>query len=682
MAAFYFAYHWNPGDEAVTAIVVAVLSIYSVAGFWFGRRLFLRAEDVPWAAGSKALPASWSLPGRLISTRFARKCSPWRAFARKEWQHQESTLVLFVIWALGHLAAIGLRNFYPRHTDAREILDMAWLLWVIVPLVAGSVAVAEERRLNTHEGELCAPFSTRKQFVIKLAMVIAVGVGLGGVVPYLLEIGAKAIGLGSEMEPSNLRLFFLEGGAAVVLVAFYASTLTNRVVPALATAMCLPIGLGGAYDILANGDRFFSFFHRTIFICMAWPLMAVTMLWLAYQNYTTLRTGWRIWLRNFGCAVAAFAAVALLSVGIYNRLWELVMNLEPPHGAARIAGPGHATIVESRVVHWLSVLLPDGRLWIGQRARNLSMTISGAFVPGTNWVALAGCDDGAAALKADGTLWNVTDAAHLQQIGSDSDWQKVAGVSRVFLALKRDGTAWEWGRVVDYARIRSYVVPLVAEPARLGEDSDWADIIAPTGGGPIELIKKDGTICELPSLHLDGGNGPRPLRRGRITAGKLGPTGTNWISFANCARFGEGDLAIRADGTLWACGDVPDEIFGIAAPSGPHLDAVRVGDKSDWAQLAKSSLHTVALKSNGAFSVMAMNSQTRRPSKYDDWIGVGAQFQYTWALAKDGTLCCWEDNRDDWDLSTPILERRPFLRLSRRPVIDYNILDSKDLKQD
>src|SRR6266481_3226417 len=64
-------------------------------------------------------------------------------------------------------------------------------IWLVVPLLAGCTSVAEERKLDTLQGQLCLPISSRVQFAIKLLFVLVVG---GVLSPLLLGL-AEGIGL-------------------------------------------------------------------------------------------------------------------------------------------------------------------------------------------------------------------------------------------------------------------------------------------------------------------------------------------------------------------------------------------------------------------------------------------------------------------------------------------------------
>jgi hypothetical protein len=48
------------------------------------------------------------------------------------------------------------------------MLEFWWVLWLGLPFLVGSAAVAEERKLGTLEGQLCLPTTRRTQFAVKL----------------------------------------------------------------------------------------------------------------------------------------------------------------------------------------------------------------------------------------------------------------------------------------------------------------------------------------------------------------------------------------------------------------------------------------------------------------------------------------------------------------------------------
>ena len=142
------------------------------------------------------------------------------------------------------------------------ILELFWGLWLVMPMLVGAAAVAEERKLGTLGSQLCQPFQRRKQFVMKLCVVVLLTVLFGVVAPLLLEgerilpanhleLGGLEPGWQSHLSPA--QLFFCNGlgilsvylpmltlaGMAIAIgaISFYASTLTRNTLQALAPAV-------------------------------------------------------------------------------------------------------------------------------------------------------------------------------------------------------------------------------------------------------------------------------------------------------------------------------------------------------------------------------------------------------------------------------------------------------------
>ena len=67
--------------------------------------------------------------------------------------------------------------------------------------------------------------------------------------------------------------------------------------------------------------------------------------------------------------------------------------------------------------------------------------------------------------------------------------------------------------------------------------------------------------------------------------------------------------------------------------------------------------------------------QSKRPSKYADWLAATEGYGGAWALAKDGTLSCW--NEFNWQAYSTGLGKI-ILGPTRRPVFSVNILEQQN----
>jgi hypothetical protein len=699
MATFLASLHWIDNDALMERVVFCVMTAYSALGFFVARRLFLGAEDVPlaWTGRQISLPKVRGLPLRWLGFGLQKRRGPCSALIFKELRMQEVTMVLLPLLAFLHLAALGARHFAPEWAARKQVLDFAGFLWLAAPFVVGCVAVAEERRYNTLESLLCLPVRKRNQFLVKFAVVMALGIALGGLVPWVLEnVGGDSrqwIGFGP------LR-GLVSAAAGMAAASFFASTMSRGMLQAFTVGLLFPILLLTAVGILLPkfglGSAVISF-GGLLFPALAVPSFLIAYFWMAFRNYKLLQTGWPLWAGNLIRVFAVFASVLLVASAIYARSWEYFMPLEPRHGPARLSGPGQAIIAGAGGDQCFYALLPDGRLWAGKtdRARpdRQLKNLSGRFVAGSNWVDLAATyTEGAAALKSDGTLWKFSRRAGSGQIGSDSDWKKVVAAGSFFLALKQNGTIWGWG--YDGSGIlpghlntngRPDAIP---GPVQLWQDSDWVDVFAK--GQPM-AVKRDGSLW---TWGYDG----KPVS-GRITnysvyhrLVRADLEGTNWASLA-------GDdwltMGVRTDGTLWAGAQRPlhinpadrpsiPTIFGSQIPRGGVLELGHIGTKSDWVGVSMDGDQFLAIEADGTFWAINRNSfQTQHPSRYQDWLAASGGFLWeNWALAKDGTISCWRDvfqlAPDDYEGPYNDGKSHFFsLRPSRRPLASINILGAK-----
>jgi hypothetical protein len=679
------ASHWmdlnnNHDTTLLHSIFYWALAAYAVAGVLWARRLFLGAQDVPWTGGQISLTAVRGVSFRWLAFAFTGRQNRWTALVKKELQLQEITMFLIPILVLFHLAALTICHFAPERIP-KEVCNVVPFIWLAaVPFVIGCVTVAEERRLNTLESFLCLPVSKRASFAVKFVVALVLGIVLGGIVPWVL------LRMGGVIRPRDFELKnAVEIAAGIVGIAFYASTMSRGLLQALPTTACIPTVAGMVIALVSKftDQTGMLFTHSSLFPALAWPAAIITFLWLAFNNYKRLQIGWRVWLGDFTRAGAVAGCVTLATFAIFDRSWELFQTLEPRHGPARISGAGQASIGVSQ--EGLCVLLPDGRLWIGkklwagEKKHRTLKSISGGFAHGSNWVKMAASFKEAVAMKSDGTLWKIPNGSDIRQIGSDSDWKEIAAGVGTFMAVKQDGTLWGWGidangMLSGHLNHHGDDIP-VADPIRVGDDSDWVNVFIPDDQYALG-VKRDGTTWQWGYFQQFGPDG----QWGR---GAVHPVrqmvhwpmeGTNWSSIVS---FWGLTLGIRTDGSLWAAGNVPSKIFGEKDRSGMNLQAVRVGTKLDWVALS-GKWQFAALEANGTLWTMEYQygswDQVKRPSQYADWLAATEYYSLTWALAKDGTLTCWNEFTIDWPDDDAPFMKRFFLGPTRRPVLSVNIL--------
>jgi hypothetical protein len=692
--------------------LIPALLIYAVAGFIWARRMFLAAQDAQWLGGTISLLSLTSAESK-IETAAPRRKKPLMALLRKEIQsHQISFLIAFGLLML-HGATLVFRKFYPlaRSSELRFAVEAVPLLWLLVPWLIGCVAVAEERKLGTMESQLCLPVTRRLQFAVKFAVVLLLGLLLGGLMPGLIEYIGTLAGVSSEIvKPHFLKdsgIFFatvLEmaiGAGAIATISFFASTLTRNTLHALGAA----IVFGGAFIALLDWvdvERFrngYSLWHGPLIFVAGFPVATIAIIWLSFSNYKWLYAGRKIWLRSVLVLSASLVFTGFAVAFIYQRPWELAMPMEPHHGPARLTGSVRPSIYMP--INRIIALLPDGQLWLTTnylwkeldryeevwdkqgrtnhvRKIKASIPTGGMFVEGSNWVDLAANDYnvGAAALKSDGTLWQILSwrdktnsfsrdfwldlSPKPRRIGSDKDWKVVAASGSSFLAVKTDGTLWGWGGNGERwfgADSDKYVT----QPVRIGTDSDWAGLFAEDYGAL--LMKRDGSIWTL--SKIGGEDGVKPTR---VNLNGVALDGRDWLSLAGG---NEVHLVVRRDNTLWAWGWQSERVFGFNTPGWRNPGMVRLGTGSDWMQIsgnfwALTAIKGGRLKKNGTTLFQATLGQ---PSRCSDWIAVNADWDQLVALAADGTVSMWKDTRGDQGPQT-------LLAPTHHPFWSFNIFSN------
>ena len=150
------------------------------------------------------------------------------------------------------------------------------MLWLVMPLVIGGTAVAEERKLGVTEQQFCLPVSRRALFTIKFILTVIFGVLLGGVMPLLLETVAAHLGSPSDFFKTQDRagsefLFqisaILSISAGLTLVAFFASTLARNFLQALSITIVTIVGC----CLFGSFLGYISQQHASLFGVLPWP---------------------------------------------------------------------------------------------------------------------------------------------------------------------------------------------------------------------------------------------------------------------------------------------------------------------------------------------------------------------------------------------------------------------------
>ncbi len=385
------------------------------------------------------------------------------------------------------------------------------------------------------------------------------------------------------------------------------------------------------------------------------------------------------WAQNAGALAAG--GDFTLAVKADGTLWAWGINTVGQLGDGTVTTPRTAPVQVGTATTWSTVAAgslfsigrrSDGTIWAwglnsqGQLGDGTT-TIRPSPVQFTALANIQSIQPGGShvlATRTDGTLWawgsnsptgqlglNTADAsAHPvpAQVGTAADWQIIAPGSAHSIATKTDGSVWSWGNnnngQLGYAS--RLPLPLSAQfgPVRS----------ASGGNGHSVAIKPDGT------LWVWGVNSSGQLGLGASDslahplATQIG-TGFQWLA-ASAGNLHT--LAVRADGTLWACGANINGQLGDGTTI-QRNGLVQIGTDNQWRRVSAGSTHSFGLKADGtlwawgnnAFGQLGDGTTTARFAPIQigtatNWrtvIAAGSN-SYSLALRTDGTLWAWGVN--------------------------------------
>jgi len=697
-------------SSLVIAVLSLVIGIYSIAGFLFARRLYFRAQDVGWSGGVITLP-EWKLfAARAKSGDEVRRRRPIFALLKKELLLQQGVLTGAAGLLVMHVGIILLRIFhhFPKDSAGEALTSIFGMLWLVLPVIVGGIAVAEERSFEMIESQLCLPVSRRVQFVIKACMTLLLGLFLGGVMPLAVEIIGTVAGTGLPVftAPVNNSLYFLAGlmgGVGwLVLCSFFGSSLAKNFLQAMGFGVATFFGCMLLLPIFTRGwvlglDH--ASMPSILVLIIAVPTLIVTLLWLAYLNFKDFQVGWLMGRRIlFGISVALLF-IFISSNTLYRRAWEVFEPAEPAHSPAKLSLANPPYIQAEDLGKCLSVQLPDGRYWFDRIGNDLSghflrdwirysinpFPVSVGpqqYISGSNWVGatVRYYIYGLAAeqtnhfvyletigIKSDGTLW-ISEKSNtplwtgdrMIKFGEETNWKALAWPIRnrwVFL-LKKDGTLWEWGtNQPGNAETPGDFSLRDLKPYRIGTNSDWIKISHDNR----HLQKADGSLWAV-------WENPKSGRIGTVRD-------TNWdnVDLDKIPPVGSMQAYVRKDGTLWFREQEQRKNKQFTSETFP------VGKETNWVAAAlagwdRSEGMMVALKSDGTLWQPRLDNENALPTRlgiHNDWVALSGTSDGVVSLAADGSLWLWPYRE-------ALNEQQLLIKLPKQPQFLGNVLKAAD----
>ena len=262
-------------------------------------------------------------------------------------------------------------------------------------------------------------------------------------------------------------------------------------------------------------------------------------------------------------------------------------------------------------------LKSDGTLWLwgsdtygtrsGLGSSSSPTTISGG---GTTWASVSMGGRSAEATKTDGTLWswgsdsrNGTQAGPggLQTVyGGGTNWLPVVfnmATIQTNAAVKSDGTLWvcgyNYGGILGAVGNPSFVVSPMSVT---GGGTGWVSVIN-AEGNPL-AIKTDGTLwaCGYAAFGANGGIAGKSL----TSFTSLTSAGYGWRQQSRCRT---ASVGVKTDGTLWTWGDNGGGECGDGRPltflADTSIPATTLGGGTTWKQASACNYTMAAIKTDG-----------------------------------------------------------------------------------
>jgi hypothetical protein len=299
IAAELIALWLGRGEAVQPAAAGVLLTLYCAVVFWRGYVRFNRLEIVETAGRDLHLPASveaaLARPLGKVSARFR---GPYAALLKKELRLQQPGFLVAGVFFF--IAVIGFCTFLIYHPLGVGILggDFATFM-VVLPLIIGAIAVAEEKGWGIFEWQLTLPPSAFEQWSAKMLVTLPTSLGLGLLLPAIMFLAGEAL-LPRDVPRaaipplSDLALCVL-AQLLLTSVAVYAGSFSKTTLWAIITALGILV-VGFCVIAVAHPPATFALRLLVIallvrghsldsVVCVSLLLLLALTQWFAWYNF-------------------------------------------------------------------------------------------------------------------------------------------------------------------------------------------------------------------------------------------------------------------------------------------------------------------------------------------------------------------------------------------------------------
>ncbi len=324
-------------------------------------------------------------------------------------------------------------------------------------------------------------------------------------------------------------------------------------------------------------------------------------------------------------------------------------------------GQAHTLALKSNGTLWAWGDNDNGQLGLGGTAERNSPT---QVEPGSTWKAVSCGQDFTLAIKSNGTLWAWGDNSDGElglgsadtnvhatptQVDPGSTWKAVSAGYVDTLAIQSNGALWGWGNNGS-GELGLNNENQTNSPTQVGSLDTWTAVSC--GMGYTMAIQSNGTLWGSGDnmrgqLGLGASDGTDIFTQvGSDTWTAAAVSGSDWYT-----------LALRSDGTLWACGHNESSQLGLGDTNDRNT-LTQVGTVNTWravsagygfnlAVRADGGLWTWGSTTSGNLGLGHMGQTVTSPTRVgtgSDWSTVSCGYEQTTALTSNGTLWTCGDN--------------------------------------
>ena len=230
------------------------------------------------------------------------------------------------------------------------------------------------------------------------------------------------------------------------------------------------------------------------------------------------------------------------------------------------------------------------------------------------------------------------------QVSGGGSWASITSGDQATASIKSDGTLWTWGRN-EYGELALGLPGNSntnrSSPVQVGALTTWANVTF--GRNHVLAVKDDGTLWAC-GYNAEGQVGDNTRAR-RSSLTQIG-AGTTW---AKTAAANLSSFATKTDGTLWAWGSSSTGLLGqnnTVYRSSP----VQVGALTTWLEISGGGYNLLAIKTDGTLWAMGNETGTGTTINFSSPVQVGALTTWNkiyagrnamFAIKTDGTLWAW-----------------------------------------